>query len=292
MALETFPEQFPGIFRDIMMMVGLDRPDTLHKCRQVCKRWNEKISQDILGKENKKMILRERTQRNWGPERFPSGEEISRAKMLGDDCFVCLILQISFWILEDGGYLDPGMIQSLIERVKSSLRGGSVSGGDVTTVMCGASLSHHGLLGSLSRMMLCDVDLSQVPDKDLVSLASLASCVTGDLRIRNVTGGQQIATLLTNLKCNRLLISRQSLGQGETRALVQAMESSVEEVWLWEVSLEREALSEYSGQGVCREVSLWNDTAARYKEELKQWAGNRNWRVTKDTDEMFYVERK
>ena len=94
------------------------------------------------------------------------------------------------------------MIQSLTERVKSSLQN---SGGDVTTVMCGASLSHHGLLGSLSRMMLCDVNLSQVPDKHL---ASLASCVTGELTIKNVTGGQQIATLLTNLKCNRLIIYR------------------------------------------------------------------------------------
>ena len=71
------------------------------------------------------------------------------------------------------------------------------------------------------------------------------------------------------------------------------MQSGVEVVMLWDdVTLDMDALSEYSGQGVCREVSLWYDTAARYKEELKQWAGNRNWRVTKDTDEMFYAERK
>ena len=184
------------------------------------------------------------------------------------------------------------MIQSVKVRVKSALEKGE---GDITTVMCGASLSHHGLLGSLSRMWLRDVNLSQVPDKDLASLASLASCVTGTFKIRNVTGGQQIATLLTNLKCNRLLISRQSLGQGETQALVQAMESSVKEVHLYgdgDVSLEIDALSEYSGHGVCWLVGLEDDTAARNKEDLRKWAGDRNWEVTVDTDEMFYIKRK
>ena len=179
------------------------------------------------------------------------------------------------------------MIQSVKVRVKSALEKGE---GDITTVMCGASLSHHGLLGSLSRMILCDVDLRPVPDKHL---ASLASCVTGELTIRNVTGGQQIATLLTNLKCNQLIIYNQSLGQGETLALVQAMESGVEWVELrGEVSLDMEALSEYSGHGVCRRVVLWGDAADRYKGDLRKWAKDRNWRVTKDTDGMFYIERK
>ena len=178
------------------------------------------------------------------------------------------------------------MIQSVKVRVKTALENGE---GGITTVMCGASLSHHGLLGSLPLMMLYDVDLSQVPDKDL---ASLASCVTVGLKIRDVTGGQQIATLMTNLKCNRLglYISRQSLGQGGTQALVQAMESSVKVVTLYgEVSLEMEALSEYNGHGECSAVRLWGDTAARYKEDLRKWAGNRNWRVTVDTDKKFFI---
>ena len=138
-------------------------------------------------------------------------------------------------------------------------------------------------------MGLRNVDLSDVPDKHLVSLAS---CVTCGLQISIVTGGQQIATLLTNLKCDWLMIYNQSLGQGETLALVQAMESSVEEVWLWEVSLEMEALSEYNGQGVCRLVVLWGNTADRYKEDLGKWASsNRNWRVT-DTHRTFSIDRK
>ena len=100
-------------------------------------------------------------------------------------------------------------------------------------------------------------------------------------------------TLLTNLKCNWLHIRGQSLGQGETLALVQAMEAGVKAVMLWdEVTLDTEALSEYSGHGVCRRGRLLVDTAARYKEDLRKWAGDRNWRVTEDTDEMFYIERK
>ena len=154
--------------------------------------------------------------------------------------------------------------------------------------MCGASLSHHGLLGSLSRMMLCDVNLSQVPDKHL---ASLASCVTDFFTIRNVTGGQQIASLFTNIKCDWLHIRRQSLGLGETQALVEAMQSGVKEVTLdGEVSLEMETLSEYSGHGVCWWVSLWVDTDGRYKEDLKKWARSKNWRVTEDKDRILSIK--
>ena len=190
--------------------------------------------------------------------------------------------------LETNGILDPEQIQSLTERVKDALK--IFGGGKKTEVICGAALAEHNLLGSVDVMGLWNVDLSDVPDKHLVSLAS---CVTCGLQISIVTGGQQIATLLTNLKCDWLHISRQSLGQGETLALVQAMEAGVEEVMLGdEVSLDMETLSEYNGHGVCREVSLWMDIAARYKEDLRKWAGDRNWRVTEDTDRMFYIERK
>ena len=116
--------------------------------------------------------------------------------------------------------------------------------------------------------------------------------MTSFLRIENVIGGQQIVSLLTNLKCDGLSIDRQSLGREEIQALVQAMQSGVEWVTRMEkVTLDVEALAEYSGQGVCREVRLLGDTAARYKEELRTWASNRNWRVTADTDDLFIIER-
>lgn len=43
-------------------------------------------------------------------------------------------------------------------------------------------------------------------------------------------------------------------------------------------------LTEYSGQGECREVDLWNDTADRYREELRTWARSKNWKVSRDTN--------
>jgi len=261
------------IFSDIMLMVGLDSLSRLHRCRQVCKTWNELIARVIWDSGNKKMILRERIQRNWGPGMLPSEEEISLAKML-----------------VAGGILEPGQIQSLTERIRGAL---SIGDGDITIVTCGAALAHHGLLSPMNELVLYEVDVSEVPAQHL---ASLASCVTSFLQIENVIGGQHIVSLLTNLKCGELYINininRQSLGREETQALVQAMHSGVKWVGLRdEVTLDVEALAEYSGLGVCREVYSSGDTAARYKEELRTWASNRNWRVTADTDDLFIIKR-
>ena len=70
--------------REIMINVGLDSLERLHGCRQVCQTWNRVILHDIWGSDNKKRIMKERIQRNWGPGRLPSEEEISLARMLGN----------------------------------------------------------------------------------------------------------------------------------------------------------------------------------------------------------------
>ena len=80
MALATLPDE---IFSDIMMMVGLESLESLHRCRQVCSKWNEKILINIWESESKKKIMKERIERSWGPGMFPSDEEISHAKWLG-----------------------------------------------------------------------------------------------------------------------------------------------------------------------------------------------------------------
>ena len=141
---------------------------------------------------------------------------------------------------------------------------------------CGASLAHHGRLSSLNELTLWWNDLSSVPAQHL---ASLVSCVTWQLTIENVSGCD-LVNLFTSLKCEELYIKRQSLGREETRALVQAMESGLEKVVLGcDVTLDIDALTEYSGQGVCRSVNLYHDTMSRYKEELCTWARSRNWRI-------------
>ena len=162
--------------------------------------------------------------------------------------------------------------------------------GCVNAVMCASSLAYHGLLVSVDRLWLCNVDLSPVPAQHL---SSLVSCVSRRLHIQNVSGCDLVSILDSgSVKCDDLTIRRQSLGREETQALVQAMESGVEVMVLWsEVTLDIEALAEYSGQGECKEVVLIWDTRDRYRREMKTWARSKNWIVSRDTKWGLNLER-
>ena len=174
-------------------------------------------------------------------------------------------------ILESRGILSPDKIETLNERIRNVLEDTGTATDD-RVVMCAASLAHHSLLDSVSYMRLND-DLCKVPAKHL---ASLVSRVTGDLRIRDVTGCDMV-NLFTSLKCKSLGMYRLSLGREETRALVQAMEYQLQSVTIFdEVTLDIEALVEYSGQGECRKVTLRDD---RYRDQMRTWARSKNWKV-------------
>ena len=178
-------------------------------------------------------------------------------------------------ITEFRDILDTEVIERLTMWVRRAL-----DAGNIHLIKCGASLVSHGLLGSLNMLRLYN-DLSQVPTQHL---ASLASCVTKWLHIENVSGCD-LVSLLTSLKCHKVYIRSQRLEREETRSLVQAMESVVESVELWGgVTLDIQALIEYSGQGVCRNVELQDDTMDRYKEELVTWAKSKKWRIHLDED--------
>ena len=223
---------------------------------------------------------------------LPTEEEISHAKWLGDGYFVVKIHRNYHpsLILEARSILDNDKIERLTERVRDVIK---IDAEWIRELRCAASLAHHGLLGSVDRLRLCN-DLSQVPAQHL---ASLASCVTGYLSflsIKNGSGGQHIISLLASLKCEVLIIKKQSLGREETRALVQAMETNVKDVVLEldnGVTLDIGALTEYSGQGACRKVGLWNDIGDRYREDLRTWARSRNWKVAVDNDRMLFVKK-
>ena len=277
MAWAALPEL---IFSDIMMMVGLMSPESLHRCRQVCKTWNEKILRYIWKSQSKKKILKKRIEKNWGPGMLPSDEEIAHAKWLGDGCLLLKFIAnvILSLILEARAILDTGKIERLSERVKNVFKDEYFNkGNNMEKFICGASLAHHGLLGSLEIFELRGVDLSPFPAQHL---ASLTSCVTSKLHIENIRGCD-LVSILTSLKCKQLGIWRQSLGREETQALVQAMESGVEEVFLiTRMTLDIEALAEYgySGQGKCRCVGIFgvDDTKDRDREELRKWASSKN----------------
>ena len=81
----TLPDE---IFSDIMMMVGLESLDDLHRCRQVSSQWNKKISRFIWGSERNRKIMTERIEKNWGDDMLPTDEEISHAKWLSNGLFL------------------------------------------------------------------------------------------------------------------------------------------------------------------------------------------------------------
>ena len=66
---------------------------------------------------------------------------------------------------------------------------------------------------------------------------------------------------------SRVVHQTESGEGGDPGPIVQAMLSGVERVVLFgEETLDMEAMAEYSGQGVCREVELRGDAVARYRE--------------------------
>ena len=104
-------------------------------------------------------------------------------------------------------------------------------------------------------MWLSDVDLGSVPAEHL---ASLVSCVTVYVLINNVNNCD-LVSILDSLKCRSLTINSQNLSTEETQALVRAMELRLECGVMGvtgEVSLDITALTQYSGQGKCREVEV------------------------------------
>ena len=81
-------------FGKIMMMVGLNSLESLHRCRQVCRTWNDMIMQNIWESPSKRNIIKMRVESVWAAfctevisckgSGLPSVEELSHAKWLGN----------------------------------------------------------------------------------------------------------------------------------------------------------------------------------------------------------------
>ena len=187
-------------------------------------------------------------------------------------------------VLETRGILSLALIESLAERVRGMLWNFS----NVSVITCASSLANHGLLGSVEWMWVCNVDLTSVPAEHL---SSLVSSVTGHVKIWRISGCG-LVTFLESVKSKELVISCQSLGSYETKALVRAMESGVESLGLdREVTLDIRGLMEYSGQGKCSKFVCYLDTADRYRKHLRRWAKGCNWAVTFHKNKIFRIER-
>ena len=129
-------------------------------------------------------------------------------------------------------------------------------------IITAASMAFNGLLGSVTDMILNEVDLSSVPADHM---AALISCVKFHVDIMSVNC--DLLRILDSVKSKVLSINNQRLNSEKTGALVRAMESRVEEVELGEwgdLSLDITALSQYSGQGMCRKLVCHNEAADNY----------------------------
>ena len=82
----------------------------------------------------------------------------------------------------------------------------------------------------------------------------------------------------------------QILNQFSTKALVRVLEDPVSRITLTNVTLDIEALVKYSGQGKCRTVRCYGDTAARYRGEMITWAKSRNWAVVHDREGLLSIQ--
>ena len=127
-------------------------------------------------------------------------------------------------VLETRGILTLDAFDTLARRVRGMIR---IYPSILLAITCAASLAHHGVLGSVQVIRLCDVnvDLASVPAEHL---ASLASSVTERVYIHNVSGCD-LVTILDSVKCKfSSIISGRSLSSEETQALAQILESQGE----------------------------------------------------------------
>ena len=76
------------IFDEIMLIIGLESPESLDICKQVCQAWRKRIMRNLWDSPTKKwgpIIERRIKKRCWGPKNLPSDELLTYVKLLGDN---------------------------------------------------------------------------------------------------------------------------------------------------------------------------------------------------------------
>ena len=180
---------------------------------------------------------------------------------------------------ESRGVLPSGVLESLEGKIKAKL----FDSPSLDMVICAGNMAKHGYLNDVKGMWLGDHDEGMWLEG--VDIASLASNLERYIGIENVSGCS-LVKILDSVKCPLVVMFHQSLDSEETRALVRAMESRVEKVRLGcNVQLDIAALKKYSGEGKCKKLKCYDDTAARFKDQLGTWAArttSRNWEMIGD----------
>ena len=149
-----------------------------------------------------------------------------------------------------------------------------------------ALLAWEGYLTSVQFMCIENMSITGIPRDQLEKLASI---VYRGVWINNMTHPDQLGSILGGVKCPWLSLWNMVLNETSTRALVTAMDW-VKYVWLWEVTLDIEELTQYDGQGRCRWLVVVGDTRAR--DRLRRWAADKGWTLTRDNVWGLVMQRK
>ena len=174
------------------------------------------------------------------------------------------------------GILDSGEIQHLASRIKHELDY-SEEVGNLALLTCGAALAYRGLIKEVEELLLGKVNLSTVPRPHLISLIS---SVTRILDVDPNVTGCDLVTILDSLQCPEIGLRCKSLGREEVQALVRAMETRVETLYLQDVmdmDINIRNLTKYSGQGRCRFISCDDVNDLNFIVELLRWGIEKEW---------------
>ena len=187
------------------------------------------------------------------------------------------------------GILDNGEIQQLAFRIKHEID--YSEGGSLALLTCGAALTYRGLIKEIQELRLDEVNLSTIPTTHLISLIS---SVTRILDVDHNVTGCDLVTILDSLQCPEIGLRCNSLGRVEAQALVRAMESRVETLYLQDVmdmDINIRDLTKYSGQGRCSFISCEDVNDLNFIVELLRWGMEKEWygshykKVEEDEDE-------
>ena len=153
-----------------------------------------------------------------------------------------------------------------------------------------AQLAQEGYLSSVKNLWISQYsDISEIPSDNM---AKLSSIVTDRVDIRDMTPESQLGAILASVQSKRISLGYMSLSEENTRALVTAM-SRVQRVALdGGVTLDPEILATYDGQGHCTKLAVFRDTKDKYGPRLREWAGDRGWRVKWDADVLLWMQRQ
>ena len=174
------------------------------------------------------------------------------------------------------GHFSPEIVANKASQVAKA-SSDNRSSGNQALVSCLASFIHHGYITEMFNMNLRDISLSEVAHASSLADVNVTNCVW----IENVTGN--IAPIISRIKCKRLVITKMRLSTEDTAALIQGMQTSVEQVGLgydpFPVVLDWNTLLTYDGLGHCGGVLCWGKARERYGDQLATWGETMGWSV-------------